>query len=132
MKHKEETTRNIDAIQFKLQKPISKDDTKKKKWWKNALFFFKRSWIHNRNDYVYEDVHQVRTQAFRTSISGPVYITESRSGSTTPYRTTSRSYSGPLRKGEVEIPYLNLRELIMEQQPHQNISFPAMPIYLVT
>ncbi|KAB1213953.1 hypothetical protein CJ030_MR5G017216 [Morella rubra] len=147
-KHKRETTRPIDSIHFKLQKPISKDDSrkihkanKKKRWWRSALLFFKWKWIPHHgpascNDP--EDVHQARARAFRASISGPVYITESRSGSTTPYRTTtSRPSSGPLagtltpaRKDELDIPYLSLRELNMEQK--QRISTSAMPIYLVT
>ncbi|KAL5538203.1 hypothetical protein UlMin_044809 [Ulmus minor] len=142
-KHKRDTTRSIDSIHFKLQKPISKDDskklqktTKKRKWWKKPLLFFKWKWIntHHGRD---EDVHQARARAFRASISGPVYLTESSSGSTTPYRTTSRPKSGPLAgtltpatKDELDIPYLSLRHLNMEQQ--QRVSTSAMPIYLVT
>ncbi|KAK2989319.1 hypothetical protein RJ640_014778 [Escallonia rubra] len=144
MKHKRENPRSIDALHFKLQKPISKDDSNskkikknKKRWWKNALLFFK--WNRgNENrpksghrDHVDRVHHPVR------ALSGPVYITESRSGSTTPYRTASRPSSGPLagtltpsRKGEVEIPYISLRELNMDQQ--RRISTSATPIYLVT
>ncbi|XP_062108712.1 uncharacterized protein LOC133819466 [Humulus lupulus] len=157
-KHKRDTSRSIDSIHFKLQKPISKDDSKKtqkgkkKKWWRSALFFFKWKWVaynphgHGRSDHHYhhhhqgfddEDVHQARARAFRASISGPVYITESRSGSTTPYRTTSRPTSGPIagtltspNKDELDIPYLSLRHLNMEQ--HQRVSTSALPIYLVT
>ncbi|KAK7290372.1 hypothetical protein RIF29_04751 [Crotalaria pallida] len=165
MKHKHETsaTRSIDSIHFKLQKPISKDidsrtklhntkSKKKQRWWKQALFFFKwkrphhhhHHHHHHYNHYHHhdqnDDVHQARARAFRASISGPVYLTESRSssGSTTPYRTTSRPSSGPLAgsltplpKGEMDIPYLSLRELTMEQQ-QQRLSTSAMPIYLVT
>lgn len=46
MKHKRETARSIDSIQFKLQKPISKDESRskahrpKKRWWRSALLFF--------------------------------------------------------------------------------------------
>ncbi|KAE9591332.1 hypothetical protein Lal_00038522 [Lupinus albus] len=149
MKHKHETaTRSIDSIHFKLQKPISKDNNnnndsrtkvqnkskKKKRWWKSALFFFKWKKTH-QND----DIHQARARAFRSSISGPVYLTESRSGSTTPYRTTSHPSSGPilgsltpLSKGQVDIPYLSLRDLTIEQQQQQRLSTSAMPIYLVT
>ncbi|KAF8387739.1 hypothetical protein HHK36_026393 [Tetracentron sinense] len=142
-KHKREISRSIDALHFKLQKPISKEDSKKnkkKRWWKNAILFWKWKWIHDADaddDYV----HRARIRAFRGSISGPVYITESRSGSSTPCRTSSRPASEPLagtmtptRKGEVEIPYLSLRELNMEQlqQEHHRISTSAMPIYLVT
>ncbi|KAL9314859.1 hypothetical protein ACSQ67_020311 [Phaseolus vulgaris] len=46
MKHKRETARSIDSIHFKLQKPISKDESRtkaqrprKKRWWRNALLF---------------------------------------------------------------------------------------------
>lgn len=161
MKHKRETARSIDSIHFKLQKPISKDDSrgkihksKKKRWWKNALLFFKWRWTpHHHNNHRDrhrannnddgDDVHQARARAFRASISGPVYLTESRSGSTTPYRTTSRPSSGPLAgtltpamKGAVDLPYLSLRELTMEQlqlqEQQQRMSTSAMPIYLVT
>ncbi|EOY06569.1 hypothetical protein QUC31_016199 [Theobroma cacao] len=154
-KHKRETSRSIDSLHFKLQKPISKDEhskkthkaKKKKRWWKNALLFFKwKKWTPHGNNHrdnldldldLEPDVHRARARAFRASISGPVYITESRSGSSTPYRTTSRPSSGPLagtltptRKGDVAIPYLSLRELNMEQ--HHRVSTSAMPIYLVT
>ncbi|RDY05940.1 hypothetical protein CR513_10159 [Mucuna pruriens] len=143
MKHKRETARSIDSIHFKLQKPISKDDSrskahksKKKRWWRSALLFFKWRWAHHRDS---DDVHQARARAFRASISGPVYWTESRSGSATPYRTTSRPSSGPLAgtltppaKGDVDTPYLSLRELNTEQQLQRRMSTSAMPIYLVT
>ncbi|XVF38752.1 hypothetical protein REPUB_Repub20aG0128800 [Reevesia pubescens] len=138
-KHKKETSRSIDSLHFKLQKPISKDEQyskkthihkakKKKRWWKNALLFFKwKKWTPHGNHHrdtldldldLEPDVHRARARAFRASISGPVYITESRSGLNTPYRSTSRPSSGPLagtltptRKGDLEIPYLSLREL---------------------
>lgn len=157
MKHKRETSsRSIDSIHFRLQKPISKDNSsrtkvhkpKKKRWWRSALLFFKWRWAHhqhrhnNHDNNNINDVHQARARAFRASISGPVYLTESRSGSSTPYRTTSRPSSGPLAgtltppaKGDVDIPYLSLRELTMEQQQlqqQQSMSTSAMPIYLVT
>ncbi|XVF28288.1 hypothetical protein REPUB_Repub15cG0017100 [Reevesia pubescens] len=156
-KHKKETSRSIDSLRFKLQNPISKDEQcskknhhhnhnakKKKRWWKNALVFFKwKKWTpqysnnHHRDtldlDFDLDpDVHRERA-----SISGPVYITESRSGSSTPFRTTSRPSSGPLagtltptRKEDMEIPYLSLRELNMEQ--HHRVSTSVLPIYLVT
>ncbi|XVE82173.1 hypothetical protein DITRI_Ditri15bG0125600 [Diplodiscus trichospermus] len=156
-KHKKETSRSIDALHFKLQKPISKDEQyskkshkakKKKRWWKNALLFFKwKKWTPSGSNHsdtldldldLEPDVHRARARAFRASISGPVYITESRSGSATPYRTMSRPSSGPLagtltptRKEDLEIPYLSLRELNMEQH-HHRVSTSAMPIYLVT
>ncbi|CAL5184367.1 unnamed protein product [Lathyrus oleraceus] len=157
MKHKRESSRSIDSIHFKLQKPISKEESrnknhksKKKRWWKNALFFFKWKWTHHHHhhhrddrydDGENSDIHQARAKAFRATISGPVYLTESRSGSTTPYRSCSRPSSGPLAGslmpaaiGAVDIPYLSLRELTMEQQQlqQQRMSTSAMPIYLVT
>ncbi|KAI4317561.1 hypothetical protein L6164_025424 [Bauhinia variegata] len=150
MKHKRETASSIDSIHFKLQKPISKDDSRKaqkskqrKRWWKNALLFFKWKWTphhHHRHRHGKldqdEDVHHARARDLRASISGPVYMTESRSGSSTPYRTTRRPSSGPLagmltpvKKGDVAIPYLSLRELTMEQR---RMSTSSMPVYLVT
>ncbi|MED6140341.1 hypothetical protein PIB30_092279 [Stylosanthes scabra] len=152
MKHKRETSssRSIDSIHFKLQKPISKDHDsrtssrlhkpKKKRWWRNALFFFKSRWAHHhhhQNINNINDVHQARARAFRASVSGPVYLTESRSGSSSPhYRTTKRPSSGPLMaaaKGDVDLPYLSLRDLNMEQQQlQQRVSTSAKPIYLVT
>lgn len=151
MKHKRETTtaRSIDSIHFKLQKPISKDESRKshhhkkskrKRWWKNALMFFKRTWTHTHTHARrggqhggVEDVHQARARAFRASISGPVYFTESQSGSATPCRSTRRWSSGPLAKAELDIPYLSLRELTMQHQQQQRVSTSsAMPIYLVT
>ncbi|CAK7333334.1 unnamed protein product [Dovyalis caffra] len=153
-KHKRETITarsSVDSLNFKLQKPISKEESanrkihkakkKQKKWWRKALLFFKWKWIHSghKDDYLdQEDVHKARARAFRASISGPVYLTDSLSGSSTPYRSASRSSSGPLagtlttaRKGDLEIPYLSLRDLNMEQQ-QQRISTSSMPIYLVT
>ena len=154
-KHKREA-RSIDSLHFKLQKPISKDDSRKsgkikrKRWWRSAILFFKWRWAHgdtrlhrhpDGGDDDDRDVHRARARAFRASISGPVYITETRSGSSTPYRTSSRPSSGPLagtltpaRRGEVEIPYLSLRELNMEQQQQERriSTSPAKPIYLVT
>lgn len=147
-KHKKEaSSRSIDSLHFKLQKPISKEEskskksTRKKRWWKNALLFFKWKWIHNSHQHDLDrDVHHARARALRASISGPVYITESRSGSSTPYRTTSKPSSGPLAgtltpvtKGDIQVPYLSLRELNMEQQQQQpRMSTSSMPIYLVT
>ncbi|MED6108036.1 hypothetical protein PIB30_019813 [Stylosanthes scabra] len=157
MKHKRETSSSssrstIDSIHFKLQKPISKDHDsrttrlhkpKKKRWWRNALYFFKFRWAHHHHQNInsINDVHQARARAIRASVSGPVYLTESRSGSSSPYyRTTRRPSSGPLAgtmmpaaKGDVDIPYLSLRELNMEQQQlQQRVSTSAKPIYLVT
>ncbi|XP_068664149.1 uncharacterized protein [Aristolochia californica] len=124
-KHKREN-RSVNALHFKLQKPISKEDSKKnkkRKWWRDALLFWK--WKRNK---------EAPTLARRyRAVSGPIYALEC--GLSTPYRT-SRPSSGPLagtlnpmRKGDFEIPYLNLRELNLDSQ---RISTPSMPIYLVT
>ncbi|KAI3713622.1 hypothetical protein L1987_72205 [Smallanthus sonchifolius] len=128
--HKRESSSSrsaIDILHFKLQKPISKDDNSKKikknrkRWWKNALHFFKRKRTSS------SDCVGVR------ALSGPLYLAESRSGSSTPYHrsSTSRPSSGPLaRKGDLDIPYISLTELNMEQT--QRISASPVPIYLVT
>lgn len=130
---KNEITRNIDSIHFKLQKPNSNDDSKKKKWWGKVLFFFKWKRTHKRDYYHnHEDVHQARARALGASISGPVFINESRNGSSSPYRVTNKSFSGLLNKSEIDIRYLSLRELNMEQQEKFKVSSSAMPLYLVT
>ncbi|MBA0685119.1 hypothetical protein Goari_026658, partial [Gossypium aridum] len=159
-KHRKETPRSIDSLHFKLQKPISKDEQftkktqhklgyKKKKrywWWKNALFFFKwKKWggFKSTNTTtgggldleldIEPDVHRARARAFMAaSMSGPVYTTESRSGSTTPYRTSVSCRRRPSSSGPLT-PYLSLRELNMEYQQRVSSSpTSAMPIYLVT
>ncbi|KAF9606057.1 hypothetical protein IFM89_022292 [Coptis chinensis] len=144
-KHKKDSSRSLEAVHFKLQKPISKEDhhtkknkNRKKKWWRNALLFWKWKWVQEERFGDFENEGR-RNYMSGTGFSGPVYITESRSGSVTPCRMNSgRSTSGPisstltpLRKGDVEIPFVSLRELNMEQQQHR-ISTSTMPIYLVT
>ncbi|CAI9118881.1 OLC1v1020508C1 [Oldenlandia corymbosa var. corymbosa] len=151
---------SIDALHFKLQKPISKDEyftnkkIKKKRWWKNALHFFKGKHPHGGatgtaagagggTEVLGNGVpYCTGRPVCRASVSGPIYITESRSGSSTPYRTTcSRPTSGPLagtltpvEKDEVQNPYISLREFELDQhqQQHRFSTSSAMPIYLVT
>ncbi|KAK4425884.1 hypothetical protein Salat_1782400 [Sesamum alatum] len=132
-KHKRE--RSVD-LHFKLQKPISKDDSSKKikknkkRWWRNALLFFKfPKWAPHPGGAARDLGGGARHRI--ASISGPVYITESRSGSSTPYRTASRPGSGPLMKDEMEIPYISLREMNMEENRRVS-GTAATPIYLVT
>ncbi|XP_021770814.1 uncharacterized protein LOC110735001 [Chenopodium quinoa] len=146
-KHKRETTtRSIDTLHFKLQKPISKDDAKKcskKKrrqwWWKNAVLFFKTKWAAQHQRPSPLDYHHHQQPYKGGSISGPIYFTDSLIGSEpiSPCRTTSRPTSGPIagtltptRKGDLEIPYISLKDLNME--PSHVISAAPMPIYLVT
>ncbi|KAL8142835.1 hypothetical protein V2J09_015867 [Rumex salicifolius] len=118
-------SRSIDTLHFKLQKPISKDDpyhfskmkkmknsTKKRRWWKKAIIFIKSRWSPHSSRPI--------NPLGPTSISGPIYLTESFGGSA----TSSRS-STPARKGQIGIPYVSLRELNMDPPP-------PMPIYLVT
>ncbi|CAN0855704.1 hypothetical protein LINGRAHAP2_LOCUS6302 [Linum grandiflorum] len=138
-KHKppQDTTTNL---QFKLQKPIEqapKTKIRKQRWWKNALLFFnlKRTHRHHHHNRSGEEKLQVRKKSREvrsgssssSSMSGPVYITESRSGSSTPYR---RTYSGPIA-GTLTLPYVSLKELELEEQS-QRVSISSLPIYLVT
>ncbi|XP_047951585.1 uncharacterized protein LOC125196958 [Salvia hispanica] len=114
---KQKRERSID-LHFKLQKPISKDESSKKikktkkRWWRNALHFFKPPKVA-------PPVADGRCSIHR--ISSPIYITESRSGASTPYR----------RHGEAAgVPYFSLRELNAAES--HRISVAEMPIYLVT
>lgn len=174
--NKRETTRSninnnaaIDMIHFKLQKPISRDESSKKikknnkrlRWWKNALHFFKwklASSPSNNHHLALEQNHhqeQVSAGVRWSALSGPIYVTESRSsGCSTPYNnriTTNRGgpTSGPLagnlspaQRDEIQIPYICLRD-VNEMDHHQqqfhnqqrmstSSSAPMAPIYLVT
>ncbi|KAK1387547.1 putative Toxicos en levadura 2 [Heracleum sosnowskyi] len=146
-KHKRENQgvgKAIDGLHFKLQKPTvsheldyskiikkNKHNHKihvKKRWWKKALKIFTRKWIgRNSQDH--------RQQGAVHPNEQPVYITESRSGSGTPYRTTSRPISGslsPAMSCEMEnLTYISLRDINNELQ-HRTTASPTMPIYLVT
>ncbi|KAL1084460.1 hypothetical protein V6Z11_D09G266900 [Gossypium hirsutum] len=139
-KHRKETPRSIDSLHFKLQKPISKDEqfTKKTQHKGKKWGGFKSTTTTTGGGLDLEldiepDVHRARARAFMAaSMSGPVYITESRSGSTTPYRTSVSCRRRPSSSGPLT-PYLSLRELNMEyQQRVSSSSTSAMPIYLVT
>lgn len=118
----------------------------KTRWWRNALLFFKR-WAHHNHHHQrdrIEDPHGAgcRPRSFQGSASGPVYLAESRTSAPgTPYRTASRPSSGPLagtltpaRKGDVEVPYVSLRDLNMEEPPppRRTSTSSPIPIYLVT
>nr|XP_009775926.1 PREDICTED: uncharacterized protein LOC104225760 [Nicotiana sylvestris]XP_016485627.1 PREDICTED: uncharacterized protein LOC107806028 [Nicotiana tabacum] len=115
---------------FQIKKNIHR-----KRWWRNALFIFKWNKRKPLNESTnYGNFHR-RNVVLSGSISGPVYITESRTGSNTPRRKTRRPFSGslagsliPSKKGDLEIPYVNLKEFNTDRQ--QTTS--ANPIYLVT
>lgn len=121
---------NID-MSFKLQKPMSRDEASKKikknkkRWWRNALLFFKfPRW----------PAPPPPSEMGRIgSISGPVYITESMAGSSIPYRSGSRPGSGMLGKVG-EIPYISLKELdvVGKSRTSAAAAAAATPIYLVT
>ncbi|OIT22183.1 PREDICTED: uncharacterized protein LOC109217930 [Nicotiana attenuata] len=124
----------IDYFQILPSKNIKKN-SHRKKWWRYALFFFKWNKRKPLNESPkYSNFHH-RNVVLSGSISGPVYITESRNGSNTPRRKTRRPFSGslagsliPSKKGDLEIPYVNLKEFNLDRQ--QTTS--ATPIYLVT
>ncbi|CAM8993166.1 unnamed protein product [Rhodiola kirilowii] len=129
------TFKPIDSLRFRLQKPISKpptsasrSKTKKKQWWKKALGYLKEKWAVKKG--------QNKTSVGRSAdslISGPVFVTESRSGFVTPYMGCYNASPFGMIKGggEMNIPYVSLiSEMNMGEQ--QTISTSATPIYLVT
>ncbi|WOG83406.1 hypothetical protein DCAR_0102581 [Daucus carota subsp. sativus] len=140
--------RSIDGLHLKLQKPTishdldsskiikkNKHSTKNnKRWWKHALHFFRGKWtpqVHHSSS----SQNGGGVQCIGFSAPPPVYTTESRSGSTTPYRTTSRPAScprSPAMRDEMDsLPYISLRDINVEQHHRVSASSP-MPIYLVT
>lgn len=112
----------------KQKRENSKIKKKIKRWWKNALVIF--DWFPQDNKY------NSTTSEYNScnDFDRQVHHVHNRTGSVTRYRTTSLPSFGPLAgtstKDEVEIPYISLRELNMDQQ--KEISTTAMPIYLVT
>ncbi|KAI0529576.1 hypothetical protein KFK09_002129 [Dendrobium nobile] len=115
-------SRSADALHFKLQKPISKEErTKSKKrrqWWKNAFGLF---WKSRRS--------VGRCVGGRVP-SGPLYATESM-----PCRAV-RANSGPLSAAEfmeTQVPYFSLRDLNLLESNEVSAGEATMrPIYLVT
>ncbi|XP_039117843.1 uncharacterized protein LOC120253594 [Dioscorea cayenensis subsp. rotundata] len=132
-----ETRGTIEGHHFKLQKPISKDDSrarskKRKQWWKTAFLFWKRKNARGNENNRMDSGHRDSTHR---AVSGPLYLTESL-GSGTPCRS-NRSGSGPLRFSPAEragIPYLNLREsnVIESHRVSATSAHPHVPVYLVT
>ncbi|MCD7454626.1 hypothetical protein HAX54_025372 [Datura stramonium] len=124
----------------KHKKPIEtskkiKKQSHRKKWWKNALFFFKRNNNENTNTGDLNSGTFSRRRAVSGgSIYGPLYITESSIGSNSPCRKNRRPAAGsltPSKKGDSEIPYINLKEFNGDRQ-HRISTTSAAPIYLVT
>ncbi|KAL2534653.1 hypothetical protein Adt_08004 [Abeliophyllum distichum] len=91
----------------------SKIKNKIKWWWKNALIIFK--WFPQANKY------NSTTSEYNSfnDLDHHVHHVHHRTGSITPYRTTSWPSFVPLARtstpDEVEIPYISLRELNMDQ-----------------
>lgn len=121
------------AVRFKLQKPITKDQEKKKKtsrnkkprwsWssWRGALdlLFFKLKWPVHVDDGNGQPENPYRSRQLGHSVSGPLYLAESRNTSKTRHRVASRS--GPLA---ATVPYLCLC-------PDFRSTVPP-PLYLIT
>nr|DAD42641.1 TPA_asm: hypothetical protein HUJ06_000871 [Nelumbo nucifera] len=64
-KHKRDSFRFVDALHFKLQKPILKEDSKKRKWWRNALLFWKWKWTDDARPNDSQDGVYHRNRVFR-------------------------------------------------------------------
>ncbi|XP_008775695.1 uncharacterized protein LOC103695999 [Phoenix dactylifera] len=141
---KRSEVRSLDALHFKLQKPISKDDAtarkKRRRWWKSALLFWKRAKAGGDDHCDAGSAYGPKVSSPCIShpyraVSGPLYATES-ARSSTPCRT-SRPSSGPLAAAEVGaagIPYLSLRDLNLVDGARVSASAAPtpIPIYLVT
>ncbi|KAI3929628.1 hypothetical protein MKX01_025796 [Papaver californicum] len=103
------TSRSIESLHFKLQKPISKEESSKKKkqkskWCKNALLFCKKKWVYQNDqvvDHHFGENNYIKNINYKGTISGPVYITETRIGSSTLCRSTLGPLSDPLEKNSM-------------------------------
>ncbi|GAA0173918.1 hypothetical protein LIER_41622 [Lithospermum erythrorhizon] len=147
-KPKGRTSRSIDTIlHYKLPKQFSRDDSSKKikknkkRWWKNAMHFIKGKCAPLLDDKHCNNYTHCSLGHLGGSISPPIYMIESRAWSTTPYGTTRRPSVAPLagtitasRKGDVEVPYISLREINKDQHcNYQRMSNKSVvPIYFVT
>ncbi|KAL8121552.1 hypothetical protein AgCh_018333 [Apium graveolens] len=110
--------------------------SRSKRWFKNAFHFIKgkiTQWPIHQSAQELNDLGS-RVYHVRAALSGPLYMTESRSKSAAPYRTTrSRSSSGQhfAREDKIIIPYISIRQLNTDQSP-PNLTTTSLPIYLVT
>ncbi|XXG79199.1 hypothetical protein AAC387_Pa09g0321 [Persea americana] len=127
---KRETT-VLGFLHSKQQKPISKEGSKnknkKKRWWRNALLFWK--WKSSEDEQQPHDLHHQGVEHRHMYRVEPGSETPSRSGRSSP-KPVAGSLT-PRRKGEVETRYLSLRELNLKPQERW-ISNSSMPIYMVT
>lgn len=103
--------------------------SRSKRWLKNAFRFIKGKithWPIHQSSHELSDLGS-RVYHVSTALSGPLYMTESRSNT-----TRSRSSAGHHFAMEHKIiPYINLRQLNMD--PHsRNLTTNSLPIYLVT
>ncbi|KAL6999928.1 hypothetical protein U1Q18_001081 [Sarracenia purpurea var. burkii] len=77
-KHMREASRSVDALHFRLQKPIPKDESKKikknkRRWWRNALLSFRGKWY--RNDRPHQSSVQLtspRVEVVSSHLTGPL------------------------------------------------------------
>ncbi|KAL9686190.1 hypothetical protein QQ045_023645 [Rhodiola kirilowii] len=130
---REASSRSIDSIRFKLQKPNSDDvirtpqkkkTKKKRRWWSKAFMMcFNFNWStksrfnnNDCNDNENRDVHMARAQAFRSSAAHRMLRSQ-------PLLSPGSGCNSP---------YLSLRELNVEQQHLRRMSGSASPIYFVT
>ncbi|WOH07296.1 hypothetical protein DCAR_0726726 [Daucus carota subsp. sativus] len=131
-KQKKERVAAPTAQQFKKKHSSS---SRSKRWLKNAFRFIRAKITHWPVHQTNQELHDLGSRVYqvRAALSGPLYTTESRSKSATPYRTSrSRSASGlNFTTKDKTIPYINLRELNMDQHPRRS-NTASLPIYLVT
>lgn len=110
--------------------------SRSKRWLKNAFRFIRgkmTQWPIQQSSQELNDLGSI-VYHVRAASSGPLYMTESRSKSATPNKTTRRrSSSGQhfAREDYKIIPYINLRQLNKDQHS-RDITTTSLPIYLVT
>ncbi|XAR57058.1 hypothetical protein NMG60_11025070 [Bertholletia excelsa] len=125
-KQKRESSRTTDALQCRRTRKGNR------RWWRTVVLFFGSRWSHGGCVGAGAGGHHRHRSI---AVSAPLYLVESRRAPAVAYRTTRRPASGPIAgtftpagKGEVEVPYVCLREL-NEQAPQRS---RYVPIYCVT
>ncbi|KAK1390454.1 hypothetical protein POM88_018632 [Heracleum sosnowskyi] len=108
--------------------------SRSKRWLKNAFRFIKGKITHWPIHQSSQELNDLGSRVYhgRTALSGPLYMTESRSNSTAPNRTfRSRSSSDQhFPMSDKIIPYISLRQLNTDHHS-RNITTTSLPIYLV-